>query len=71
MLFAPPLIAVQVYTLSSFHRVLCLLLIAPSREYLCLKFDPLCDRPHIFGANQEELVVVDLIAEREGIQPQQ
>ena len=48
-----------------------LLLIAPTREYLCLKFDPMCDRPHIVGANEEESVVVDLIAEREGVEPQQ
>ena len=34
---------------------------------LCLKFAP---RPHIVGANQEELAFVDLIAEREGIQAQ-
>ena len=46
-----------------------LLLIAPTHEYLCLKFDPLFDRSHIVGANQKELAVVDLIAEREGIQP--
>ena len=66
---APPLIVevAQVYNLGSFHWVLRLLL--PTRGYLCLTFDPLCDRPHIVGANQEELVVVDLIAEREGIQP--
>ena len=47
-----------------------LLLTALNREHLCLEF-PLCERPHIVGANQEELVVVNLIAEREGIQPQQ
>ena len=41
------------------------------REYLCLKFDPLLDKPHIVGANKEELAVVDELAEREGIQPQQ
>ena len=41
-----------------------------SGEYLRLKFDPLRDRPHIVRANQEELAIVDLIAEREGIQPQ-
>ena len=29
------------------------------------------DRPHIVGANQEELAVVDLIAEREGVESQQ
>ena len=52
---------VQVYNLSNWHWVLRLLLIAPTREYLCLNFDPVCDRPHIVGANQEELVVVDLI----------
>ena len=71
MSFVPPLIVARVYNLSNSHWVLRLLLIAPTREYLCLKFDPMCDRPHIVGANQEELVVVDLIAEREGIEPQQ
>ena len=69
--FAPPLIVAQVYNLSTWHWVLHLLLIAPTREYLCLKFDPVCDRPHIVGANQEELAVVYLIAEREGVEPQQ
>ena len=44
---------------------------APTREYLCLKFAPMCDRPHIVGANQEELAIVDLIAEGEGVEPQQ
>ena len=71
MFFAPPLIVAQVYNLSNSHWVLHLLLIAPTREYLCLKFDPMCDRPHIVGPNQEELAVVDLIAEREGVEPQQ
>ena len=67
----PPLIVAKIYNLGNFHLVLRLLLIAPAREYLCCKFDPQCDRPRIVGANQEELVVVDLIAERGGIQPQQ
>ena len=71
MSFAPPLIVAHVYNLSNFHWVLRLLLIAPTREYLCVKFDPMCDRPHIVGANQEELAVVDWIAEREGVEPQQ
>ena len=31
----------------------------------------MCDRPHIVGANKEELAVLDLIAEREGVEPQQ
>ena len=57
--------------MGNFHSVLCLLLIGQVREYLCPKFDPLCDRPHFVGANQEELVVVDLIADRQGIQPRQ
>ena len=70
MSFAPPLIVAQVYNMSSQHWVLHLLLIAPTREYLFFKFDPMCDRPHIVGANQEELAVVDLIAEREGVEPQ-
>ena len=71
MSFAPPLIVAQVYNMSNWHWVLRLLLIAPTLEYLCLKFDPMCDRPHIVGANQEESAVVDLIAEREGVEPQQ
>ena len=71
MSFAPPLIVVQVYNLGNFHWTFRLLLIASTREYLCLKFDPLCDQPHIVGANQEELFVVHLIAEQEGIQPEQ
>ena len=71
MSFVPPLIVAQVYNLSNFQWVLRLLLIAPTREYLCLKFDPVCDRPHIVGANEEDLGVVDLIAEREGVEPQQ
>ena len=64
MSFAPPLIVAQVYNLSTWHWVLRFLLIAPTREYLCLKFDPMCDRPHIVGANEEELAAVDLIAGR-------
>ena len=70
MSFAPPLIVAQIYNSRNFHWVLRLLLIAPTREYLCLKFDPLLDKPHIVGANKEELAVVDELAEREGIQPQ-
>ena len=57
--------------MSNWHWVLRLLLIAPTREYPCLKFDPMCDRPHIVGANQEEMAFVDLIAEREGVEPEQ
>ena len=34
--FTPPLIVAQVYDLSNWHWVLRLLLIAPTREYLCL-----------------------------------
>ena len=69
MSFAPPLVVVQVYNLGNSHWVLCLLLIAPTHEYPCLKFDPVCDQPRIVGANQKELTIEDLIAEREGIQP--
>ena len=49
--FAPPLTVAQVYNMSNWHWVLRLLLIAPTREYLCLKFDPMCDWPLIVGAN--------------------
>ena len=71
MSFATPLIVVRVYTLGNWHWVLRLLLIAPTCEYLSLKFDPLYDRPHIVGPHEVELAVVDLIAGREGIEPQQ
>ena len=50
MSFAPPLIVAQVYNSGYSHWVLRLLLIAPTREYLCFKFDPLLDKPHIVGA---------------------
>ena len=63
MCFAPPVLVAQVYNLGNSHWVLRLLLIALTHEYPCLKFDRLCDRPHIVAANQEELAVVDLIAE--------
>ena len=43
MFFAPSLIAAQVYNLDNSHWVLCLFFIAPTREYLCFKFDPLFD----------------------------
>ena len=36
----PLIIVAQVYNLGNFHWVLCLLLIAPTRGYLYLKFDP-------------------------------
>ena len=71
MSLAQPLIVVHVYNMNNWHWVLRLLLIAPTREYLCLKFDSMCHWPHIVGANQEELAVVHLIAERKGVEPQQ
>ena len=71
MSFTPPLIVAQVYNFFNFRWVLRLLFNGPTREYLYFKFDPLCDRPHIVGANHEELAVVDLIAKQAGIQPQQ
>ena len=67
MSFAPPLIVAHMYNLVNWHWAFRL----ATREYLCLKFEPLCDEPHIARANKEKLAVVDLIAEREGIQPQQ
>ena len=69
--FCPTLILTQVYKRSNQHWVLRLLLIAQTRQYLCLNFDQMCDRPHIVGANQEELALVDLIGEREDVGPQQ
>ena len=32
-------------------------------------FDPLCNKPYIVGANTEEVAIVNLIAEQEGIRP--
>ena len=52
MSFAPPLILARVYNMSNQHWVLRLLLIAPTREYLRPKFEPMRDGPHIVGANQ-------------------
>ena len=45
-----------------------LLLVSPTRTFLCLVFDPLCNKPYIVGANTEGLAMVNLIAEREGIE---
>ena len=51
------------------HWVLHLLLVSPTRTFLCLVFDPLCNKPYIVGSNTEELAIVNLIAEQEGIEP--
>ena len=52
MAFAPPLIVVQVYNKRNTHRVVRLLLVARTHEYLCLMFDPVCNKPYIVGANK-------------------
>ena len=46
-----------------------LLLVSPTHTFLCLVFDLLCNKPYIVGANTEELAIVNLIAEQEGIEP--
>ena len=53
------------------HLVLLLLLVTLAVECLCLVFDPLSSKSHIVGANMEELAIMELIAEQEGIQPRQ
>ena len=58
--FAPPLIVAQVYNMDDWHQVLRLLLIAPPREYLCLKFDPRCNHTFL-GQTRSELVVSQAI----------
>ena len=68
MVYAPPLLAAQIYNLRNEHWVLRLLLVSPTRTFLCLVFDPLCNKPYIAGANTEELAIVNLIAKREGIE---
>ena len=69
MVYAPPLLASQIYTSRNEHWVLRLLLVSPTRMFLCLVLDPLCNKPYIARANTEELAMVNLIAEREGIEP--
>ena len=68
MIYAPALLAVRIYNLRNQHWVLRLLLVSPTRTFLCLVFDPLCNKPYIVGANTKELAIVNLIAEREGIE---
>jgi hypothetical protein len=67
MIYAPPLLVAQIYNPRNAHWVLRLLLVSPTRTFLCLVFDPLCYKPYIAGANTEELAIVNLIAEQEGI----
>ena len=69
MVYAPPLLAAQIYNMRNEHWVLRLLLVSPTRTFLCLVFDPLCNKAYIVGANTEELAIVNLIAEQEGIEP--
>ena len=68
MIYVPPLLAAQIYNLRNQHWVPRLLLVSPTRTFLCLEFDPLCNKPYIVGANTEELAIMNLIAEREGIE---
>ena len=68
MIYAPPLLVAQIYNKRNEHWVLRLWLVSPTRTFLCLVFDPLCNKPYIAGANTEELAIVNLIAEREGIE---
>ena len=68
MIYAPFLLVAQIYDLLYQHWVLRLLLVSPTRTFLCLVFNPLCNKPYIVGANTEELATVNLIAEREGIE---
>ena len=67
MVSAPPLLAVQICNLRNEHWVLRLLLVSPTRTFLCLVFDPQCNKPYIAGANTEELTIGNLIAQQEGI----
>ena len=69
MIYAPPLLAAQICNVRYEHWVLCLLLVSPTCTFLCLVFDPLCDKPYIVGANTEELAIFNLIAQQEGIEP--
>ena len=68
MVYVPPLLAAQIYNSRNEHWALRLLLVSPTRTFLCLVFDPLCNKLYIAGANTEELTIVNLIANREGIE---
>ena len=50
------------------HWVLRLLLVSPTCTFLCLMFDPMCNKPYIVGANTQDLAIVNLIAKEEGIE---
>ena len=50
MVYAPPLLAAQIYNLRNEHWVLRLLLVSPTRTFLCLVLDPLCNKPYIAPA---------------------
>ena len=69
MVYAPPLLAAQVCNVRNTHSVLGLLLVSPTRTFLCLMFDPMSNRPYIVAANTEDLAIVNLIARQEGIEP--
>ena len=69
MVYAPRLLAARTYNSCNEHWVLRLLLVSPTRTFLCLVFDPLCNKPYTAGANTKELAIVNLIAEREGVEP--
>ena len=43
-------------------------LVSPTHTLLCAVFDPLCNKPYILLANCEDLVIVNYIAEHEGIE---
>ena len=69
MVYAPPLLAAQVYNVRNKHWGLCLLLVSPTRTFLRLVFDRLSNWPYIVGAITEESAIVNLLAEQEGIEP--
>ena len=69
MSYAPPLLAAQIYHVCNTHWVLRLLLASPTRTFLCLVFNSLCNKPYIVGATTEELAIVTLTAEQKGSEP--
>ena len=65
----PSLLAAQICSVPNTHWLLRLLMVSPTRTFLCLVFHPLCNKPYILGAKTEELAIVNLIAQQEGIEP--
>ena len=67
MSYTPPLLLAQVYYVRNTRWVLPLLLVSRTHTFICLVFEPLCNRPYTVDAKTKELASVNLVAEQEEI----